>query len=84
LNPADKRLAMMTEDHPLEYAGFEGVILEGEYGAGTVMVWDAGTYEPSKVEPPIEKQVARGELKATLRGKSRRAGSCLSIPGSAR
>lgn len=76
LNPADKRLAMMTEHHPLEYADFEGVIPEGKYGAGTVMVWDLGTYEtPDDI--PVEQQLARGELKVTLHGRKLKGGFVL-------
>ena len=45
MNPADKRLAVMTEDHPLEYADFEGIIPAGDYGGGSVIVWDRGTFE---------------------------------------
>lgn len=64
LNPEDKRLAMMVEDHPLEYRDFEGTIPEGNYGAGTVMVWDEGTWE----EEPVSPGLAKGELKFTLYG----------------
>src|SRR3954467_1530139 len=50
MNPADKRLAMMVEDHPFDYRNFEGVIPAGEYGGGTVIVWDEGTYELKDAE----------------------------------
>ncbi len=67
LDPGTKRLAMETEDHPIEYNRFEGVIPEGEYGAGTVMIWDYGTWEP-EVED-VERALAQGDLKFTLQGK---------------
>ncbi len=67
LDPSVKRLAMQVEDHPIEYAAFEGVIPEGEYGGGTVMVWDQGTWEPD--EPDVDASLEKGDLKFTLRGK---------------
>ena len=66
-NPAVKRLAMLTEPHPLEYNDFEGVIPEGEYGGGIVMIWDRGTWEPEV--PDVDRALARGDLKFTLRGR---------------
>jgi bifunctional non-homologous end joining protein LigD len=66
LDPTVKRLAMAVEDHPLEYAKFEGVIPAGEYGGGTVMVWDQGTYTPE--EPDVGKGLKRGEIKFALHG----------------
>jgi bifunctional non-homologous end joining protein LigD len=68
LDPADKRLAVEVEDHPLDYRGFEGVIGAG-YGAGTVMVWDQGTWEPApEVDDPAE-ALSRGKLGFVLRGE---------------
>jgi bifunctional non-homologous end joining protein LigD len=65
-NPGDKRLAVRVEDHPLEYGGFEGTIPEGEYGGGTVMLWDRGTWEP--VGDPHE-GLEGGDLKLRLFGE---------------
>jgi bifunctional non-homologous end joining protein LigD len=65
LDPAQKRLAVMTEDHPLEYGGFEGVIPKGEYGGGPVMIWDEGTWE--SIGDPDE-GLAKGDLKFRLHG----------------
>jgi bifunctional non-homologous end joining protein LigD len=64
LDPSVKRLAMHVEDHPVEYATFEGVIPEGEYGGGTVMVWDKGAWEPE--QPDVDAALAKGDLKFTL------------------
>jgi len=68
LDPAVKRLAMQVEDHPVDYAKFEGVIPEGEYGGGTVMVWDYGTYEPENTDN-VGDALRKGELKFSLNGK---------------
>ena len=71
LSPADKRLAVQTEDHPLEYGHFEGTIPEGSYGAGTVMVWDRGSYQ-LEGKDSAGAQLARGELKFSLHGEKLR------------
>lgn len=68
LDPTVKRLAMQVEDHPVDYADFEGVIPEGEYGGGTVMVWDYGTYEPENTDD-VSAALRKGELKFSLNGK---------------
>jgi len=66
LDPADKRLAVRTEDHPLDYAGFEGVIPKGNYGAGTVLLWDRGTWKP---EGDAAKGLREGKLAFRLDGQ---------------
>jgi len=75
-DPKTKRLAMMVEDHPFDYANFEGIIPRGEYGGGTVIVWDEGTYEPIEEikgkkaqEKHLLKQLAAGSLKIKLHGE---------------
>jgi bifunctional non-homologous end joining protein LigD len=67
LDPSVKRLAMEVEDHPIEYAKFEGIIPEGEYGGGTVMIWDNGTWTPES--PDVDAALKKGDLKFTLHGK---------------
>lgn len=67
LDPTVKRLAMQVEDHPVEYGRFEGAIPEGEYGGGTVMLWDRGTWSPE--EPDVQAALRKGSLKFELNGK---------------
>ena len=66
LDPTVKSLAVQVEDHPIDYASFEGLIPQGEYGGGTVMVWDQGTWEP---EVGAEKGLKEGKLKFLLHGE---------------
>lgn len=81
-DPSEKRLALPTEDHPIDYANFEGVIPEGEYGAGTVMVWDTGTYRNLREEKEedgasIQEALEEGKLEVRLEGKKLKGGYAL-------
>lgn len=85
-DPRDKRLALPTEDHPLEYRDFEGVIPEGEYGAGPVIVWDAGTYdnltEDDAGDPlPLARGLERGHVVVCLHGEKISGGYALTRLG---
>lgn len=75
-NPKDRRMARRTEDHPLEYAEFEGVIPDGEYGAGSVIVWDCGTYA-NRTEHEMTKCLGRGHLSFCLDGEKLHGGYAL-------
>ncbi len=66
---ADKRLAVQVEDHPMEYGGFEGIIPKGQYGGGTVMLWDEGTWEPQTAYPDVDEGLRTGSLKFILHGE---------------
>lgn len=88
LNPDDKRLAVLVEDHPYDYKDFEGTIPKGNYGAGTVIVWDNGTYLPTKlkdgedIKKVLETQFKKGHLSFTLNGnKLQGAFSLLQLKG---
>ncbi|PVA11415.1 DNA ligase D [Pelagivirga sediminicola] len=73
-DPGEKRLAVRTEDHPLDYGDFEGTIPKGEYGGGTVMLWDTGTWVPQE---DFEQGLADGKLKFTLQGQRMKGGWAL-------
>ena len=66
MNPADKRLAVMVEDHPLDYGSFEGIIPRGHYGAGAVLIWDSGEFQ---LEEDPEHALKKGKLSFSLDGK---------------
>jgi bifunctional non-homologous end joining protein LigD len=67
--PADKRLAVQVEDHPIEYGNFEGTIPKGQYGGGSVMLWDFGEWEPVKDYADVDRALAEGHLKFSLKGQ---------------
>ncbi|MGP3918712.1 DNA polymerase ligase N-terminal domain-containing protein [Nonomuraea sp. 10N515B] len=81
-DPRDKRLAVPTEDHPIEYAEFEGIISQGQYGAGAVIVWDTGTYDnlttdKDGAQVPVGTAVERGHVTVRLNGRKLHGGYAL-------
>ncbi len=76
MNPADKQLAVMVADHPVDYIDFEGIIPEGSYGAGPVVVWDEGTYETGESTSP-EVQLEEGKFAFILKGQKLKGGFTL-------
>jgi bifunctional non-homologous end joining protein LigD len=85
LNPKDKRLAIATEDHPLEYARFEGTIPKGQYGAGTVIVWDIGIYRNMTMKDgqviDIDQALNNGHASIWLEGKKLKGGYAITRTG---
>ncbi len=77
MNPKDKRLAMQVEDHPVEYGDFEGIIPEGEYGGGTVMLWDIGEWEPLLPDADPIAELESGSMKIRLKGQRLTGGFAL-------
>lgn len=86
-DPGQKRLAIPTEDHPLDYIDFEGIIPPGNYGAGTVIVWDTGTYrnlkEKNDLKVPMDESIADGHVEFWLEGEKLKGGYALIHTGSA-
>jgi bifunctional non-homologous end joining protein LigD len=76
MNPADKRLAVMVEDHPLEYGDYEGIIPQGNYGAGPVLIWDSGEFKP---EEEAISALKKGRLSFTLDGNKLKGGFSLTL-----
>jgi len=76
MNPAEKRLAVRVEDHPLDYGDFEGVIPQGHYGAGPVLIWDSGEVQP---EGDLEANLKNGKLRFSLQGKKLKGGFSLTL-----
>jgi bifunctional non-homologous end joining protein LigD len=77
IDPEERHLAVQTEDHPLDYANFEGKIPEGEYGTGDVIIWDKGTYKNLKENNDLMKNIKNGEIAVWLEGKKLKGGFAL-------
>jgi len=80
-DPREKRLAIQVEDHPIEYGGFEGVIARGNYGAGAVIIWDAGTYASLAENESMAQSLERGHVSVQLAGSKLRGGYTLQRTG---